>query len=195
MIGFVFLFCLLFRWGILHRVLQVLGWCLVLYSSGFLCVSSIWYSLVLVLWWSSVLSHSKVSGLDLFMKSHCGESISSHVLRPLDDLLLQQHHLPAGPEETSSCQHELDTIQSQSWNPRRSWDSASISSNSPSSCLKAQSGSRDSPLSVPQTKVSEVASIGFDSPSVCLEAQTISRDSAPNVPQAKAPAGPEETQE
>ena len=40
MIGFVFLFCLLFRWGILHRVLLVVGWCRVLYSSGFLCMSS-----------------------------------------------------------------------------------------------------------------------------------------------------------
>ena len=40
MIGFVFLFCLLFRWGILHRVLLVVGWCWVLYSSGFLCGSS-----------------------------------------------------------------------------------------------------------------------------------------------------------
>ena len=39
-IGFVFLFCLLFRWGVLHRVLLVVGWCWVLYSSGFLCVSS-----------------------------------------------------------------------------------------------------------------------------------------------------------
>jgi len=33
-------FCLLFRWGILHRLLLVVGWCWVLYSSGFLCVSS-----------------------------------------------------------------------------------------------------------------------------------------------------------
>ena len=40
MIWFVFLFCLLFRWGILHRVLLVIGWCQVLYASGFLCVSS-----------------------------------------------------------------------------------------------------------------------------------------------------------
>ena len=40
MIGFVFLCCLLFRWGVLHRVLLVIGWCQVLYSSGFLCVSS-----------------------------------------------------------------------------------------------------------------------------------------------------------
>ena len=39
MIGFVFLFCLLFRWGILHRVLLVVGWCWALYSSGFLYVS------------------------------------------------------------------------------------------------------------------------------------------------------------
>ena len=39
-IGFVFLFCLLFRWGVLHGVLLVVGWCWVLYSSGFLCVSS-----------------------------------------------------------------------------------------------------------------------------------------------------------
>ena len=39
MIGFVFLLCLLFRWGVLHRVLLVVGWCWVLYSSGSLCVS------------------------------------------------------------------------------------------------------------------------------------------------------------
>ena len=39
-IGFVILFCLLFRWGVLHRVLLVVGWCWVLYSSGFICVSS-----------------------------------------------------------------------------------------------------------------------------------------------------------
>ena len=37
---FVFLFCLLFRWGFLHRVLLVVGWCQVLYSNDFLCVSS-----------------------------------------------------------------------------------------------------------------------------------------------------------
>ena len=40
MIGFVFLFCLLFRWGFLHRVLLMAGWCQVLYSGGFLSVSS-----------------------------------------------------------------------------------------------------------------------------------------------------------
>ena len=40
MIGFVFLFCLLFRWGVLHRVLLVVGWYWVLFSSGFLCVHS-----------------------------------------------------------------------------------------------------------------------------------------------------------
>jgi len=34
------LFCLLFRWGTLHRLLLVVGWCPVLYSSSFLCVSS-----------------------------------------------------------------------------------------------------------------------------------------------------------
>ena len=39
-LGSEFLFCLLFRWGILHRVLLVVGWCWVLYSSAFLCVSS-----------------------------------------------------------------------------------------------------------------------------------------------------------
>ena len=33
-------FVLLFRWGILHRVLLVVGWCWVLYSTGLLCVSS-----------------------------------------------------------------------------------------------------------------------------------------------------------
>ena len=51
MIGFVFLFCLFFRWGVLHRLLLVVGWCWVLYSSGFLLwVFTIWYSLGLVLW-------------------------------------------------------------------------------------------------------------------------------------------------
>ena len=40
MIGFVFLFHLLFGWGILHRVLLVAGWYQVLYYSGFLFVSS-----------------------------------------------------------------------------------------------------------------------------------------------------------
>ena len=36
----VYIFVLLFRWGVLHRVLLVVGWCQVLYSSGFLRVSS-----------------------------------------------------------------------------------------------------------------------------------------------------------
>ena len=41
MIGFVFFCCcLLFKWGIPHRVLLMVGWCQVLYSSGFLWVSS-----------------------------------------------------------------------------------------------------------------------------------------------------------
>ena len=40
MIGFIFWFCLLFRWDVLHRVLLVVGWCRVLYSGHFLCVSS-----------------------------------------------------------------------------------------------------------------------------------------------------------
>ena len=40
MTGFVFSFYLLFRWGVMHRVLLVVGWCWVLYSSGFFCVSS-----------------------------------------------------------------------------------------------------------------------------------------------------------
>ena len=39
MIGFVFLLCLLFRWGVLHRVLLVGGWCWV-YIQVVLCVSS-----------------------------------------------------------------------------------------------------------------------------------------------------------
>ena len=39
-IWLVFFFRLLFRWGVLPRVLLVVGWCWVLYSSGFLCVSS-----------------------------------------------------------------------------------------------------------------------------------------------------------
>ena len=34
------LFCLLFRRGVLHGVLLVVSWCCILFSSGFLCVSS-----------------------------------------------------------------------------------------------------------------------------------------------------------
>ena len=56
MIGFVFLFCLLFRRGVLHRVLLVVG------NAGsciqvvfFVWVLTIWYSLRLVLWLSRVL--------------------------------------------------------------------------------------------------------------------------------------------
>ena len=40
MIGFVFLFRLLFGWGILHRVLLVVGWYQGLYPNGFLYGSS-----------------------------------------------------------------------------------------------------------------------------------------------------------
>ena len=36
-----FPFFLLFRWGVLHRVLLVVGWCWVLCSGGFLCMSLI----------------------------------------------------------------------------------------------------------------------------------------------------------
>ena len=71
MIGFVFLFCLLFRWGILPRVLLVVGWCWVLYSSGFLCVSFHYFilprvsSLVSLGSWSQCFL-SKGSGFDLW---------------------------------------------------------------------------------------------------------------------------------
>ena len=50
----VFLFCFLFRWGILHRVLLVVGWCRILYS----VVSFVW---VLTIWHSSAMAtHSSV---------------------------------------------------------------------------------------------------------------------------------------
>ena len=67
MIGFAILFCLFFRWGILHRVLLVVGWCWVLYSGGFLCVSSHYLILPRVssLGSWSQCSHSKGSGIDL----------------------------------------------------------------------------------------------------------------------------------
>ena len=57
MICFVFSFFLLFRWGLLHRALLVVGWFWVLYSGGFLCVTSHYLRLVLelVLWFSRVL--------------------------------------------------------------------------------------------------------------------------------------------
>ena len=70
MIGSVYLFCLLFRWGILHMVLLVVGWCQVLYSNGSLWVSSHYLtpprvSSLVVLGFCSQCSHSKASGLDL----------------------------------------------------------------------------------------------------------------------------------
>ena len=56
MIGVVFLFGLLFRWGFLHKVLLVVGWCQVLYYSGFICVSSHYMIPIgFILWWSKVL--------------------------------------------------------------------------------------------------------------------------------------------
>ena len=52
----IFLFYLLFRWDILHRMLLVVGWCQILYSSGFLGVSSHYLILYRVsLWYSSIL--------------------------------------------------------------------------------------------------------------------------------------------
>ena len=49
MIGFVFLFCLLFRWIILHRVILVVGWCQVyIQAILFVWVLTIWHSLGLV---------------------------------------------------------------------------------------------------------------------------------------------------
>ena len=67
MIGFVFLFCLFFRWGVLHRVLLVAGWCQVLIQVvSFVWVLSIWYHLGLLSGnlgsWSQC-SHSKAQGL------------------------------------------------------------------------------------------------------------------------------------
>ena len=47
--------CLLFRWGVLHRVLLLVGWCRVLYPSGFVWVLTAWDSRGLVLWKSRVL--------------------------------------------------------------------------------------------------------------------------------------------
>ena len=47
-------FCLLFRWGVLHRVLLVVVWSCVQVVS-FVWVLTIWYSLGLVLWSSRVL--------------------------------------------------------------------------------------------------------------------------------------------
>ena len=53
----IFIFLLLFRWGLLHKALPVLGWFRVLHSGGFLCVISHYLRLVieLVLWMSRVL--------------------------------------------------------------------------------------------------------------------------------------------
>ena len=70
-IGFVFLFCLLFRWGILHKVLLVVGWCCVLYSGGFICVSSIWYSLELVLRYAD----------DTTLMAESEEELKSHFMK------------------------------------------------------------------------------------------------------------------
>ena len=77
MIGFVFL---LFRWGILHRVLLVVGWYPVLYSSSFLCVSFHYLILSRVSSLSSLgswsqCSHSKGSGLDLWSGTKIPEEV------------------------------------------------------------------------------------------------------------------------
>ena len=64
MIRFVFLFCLLFRWGVLHRVLLVVVWSQVLYPSGFLCVSS--HYLILPRVTSLIVYGLGVSQLDLW---------------------------------------------------------------------------------------------------------------------------------
>ena len=48
--------CLLFRWGVLHRVLLVVGWCRsFIHVVSFVWVLTIWYTLGLVLCWSRVL--------------------------------------------------------------------------------------------------------------------------------------------
>ena len=80
MIGFVCLFCLLFRWSILHRVLLVVGWCWVLYSSGFLCVISHYLILprvsYLVVYCLGVSAPTpKTQGL-----SYCIQSSTFHIL-------------------------------------------------------------------------------------------------------------------
>ena len=62
MIWFVFLFCLLFRWGILRGVLLVVGYCWALYSNGFLCVSS---HCLIFLWYPRVLESVLFSGFPL----------------------------------------------------------------------------------------------------------------------------------
>ena len=68
--GFALSFCLLLRWGVLHRVLLMVGWCQVLYWSRFLCLSS--YCLILpkvrslVVYSWSQCPLSKGSGLDLW---------------------------------------------------------------------------------------------------------------------------------
>ena len=53
----IFILLLLFRWGLLHKALPVVGWFQVLHSGGFLCVISHYLRLVLelVLWISRVL--------------------------------------------------------------------------------------------------------------------------------------------
>ena len=70
-IRFVFLFHLLFKWGVLHRALLVVGWCKVLYSSGFLCVNSHYLILprlssLVVLGLGVKTQGSKGSGLDVW---------------------------------------------------------------------------------------------------------------------------------
>ena len=92
MIWFVFLFHLLFGWGILHRVLLVIGWCQVLYSSGSLCGSSHYLLFPRVsfsgsLWSWSQCSHSKGRGVDfsvkmLFILVLWSPAVSEVLMRP-----------------------------------------------------------------------------------------------------------------
>ena len=75
MIGFVFLSCLLFGWGGWHRVLLAVGWCRVLYSSGFLCGSS--HYLILSMFRSSLVFCILESALPL-QRLKTGQQWSFH---------------------------------------------------------------------------------------------------------------------
>ena len=89
------------------------------------------------------------------MKKHCGKT---RLVVTMSWVLWMTFFLSATTSwqvlrRPDPCQCELDVQRSQSWNLSGSWgDSASVSISSPSGCLEAQAGSRDSPPSIPQAK-------------------------------------------
>ena len=85
MIWFVFSFYLLFRWGLLHRVLLVVVWCQVLCSRGFLSVTSHYLILLRVSSEKAMAPHSSTLAWRIPWMEEPGRLQSMGSLRVWDD--------------------------------------------------------------------------------------------------------------